>query len=422
VNSKKRSCRTRLWLIFAMLTTVVIIWNMSTHISDPDKQFSQSRHASREHATIGSEHKISVISGQEAATPGLVTDPVPSDQSASPLKKEQRNPTRKGRGKGKKTHVQTFATGQAPVLFIHYHKTGHDVSRLLARSIARHWHPRGHFINFAMNPSGRRVPYKSGCAPFDFSQYQYAVQAAPNLFCNVSHYLPEGTKIVHFVRDPVEMAISSYSYHSQNPPPEGWVIRHYPCNIENHILHHMAQMVNVNMEQIEKVIHLCKELLPDDYDRQYGKALRELPRDIGLRLETARFIISAGRVAGADLLRMGTNTKHLNDFQKIKHVSMSAFTGPNKNMTVAAILHFLFDTQVPQSVVDDIVADVTVDMKHVKTQGKAGKPTHVTRHKLTDEDREHMNRLLLMDPILSPVLHGVQGIHQELMQSTNAIK
>lgn len=54
------------------------------------------------------------------------------------------------------------------------------------------------------------------------------VQESPDLFCSDEAILEAmnaskgGTKIIHFVRNSFDMAMSNYFYHSQDPSPEKW--------------------------------------------------------------------------------------------------------------------------------------------------------------------------------------------------------
>ena len=166
--------------------------------------------------------------------------------------------------------------------------------------------------------------------------------------------------IIHLVRDPIEMVLSSYLYHSQEPTPEPWVHDHDPCRVDKELLDLLIPMHNNNTsgtgtgthilirrEDLENVIQLCERLMHRrDHDaaadtgtggsggnisgvgarvahnktrtisskrrQSYYKLLRTLPPTDGVRLAAAQFLIAKGqRSAGGDLLRMTNNIMRL---------------------------------------------------------------------------------------------------------------
>ena len=133
------------------------------------------------------------------------------------------------------------------ILMIHYHKTGFVLSRLL-RSHAithfTHYISRGAMnpsLNFTLPPPDKswgsiQQPRKftsSYCPnPFDLQRGTIHVQESPDFYCPVNEMgkillndeaiscgesKREGTKIIHFVRNPYSMALSNYYYHAQVP-------------------------------------------------------------------------------------------------------------------------------------------------------------------------------------------------------------
>lgn len=133
------------------------------------------------------------------------------------------------------------------ILMIHYHKTGFVLSRLLRSHAITHFtHYISHgdmnpSLNFTLPPPDKswgsiQQPRKftsSYCPnPFDLQRGMIHVQESPDFYCHVkemgrillndeaiSHgeLLREGTKIIHFVRNPYSMALSNYYYHAQLP-------------------------------------------------------------------------------------------------------------------------------------------------------------------------------------------------------------
>lgn len=127
--------------------------------------------------------------------------------------------------------------GQYRILMLHYHKTGFVLSRQL-RS-----HAVEHFATPSRQPETFRIPEKSwgsiqlprhheegtNCpGVFRLEGGTINVQESPDFYCDVEEMArvlldedevakTRGTKIVHFVRDPLSMALSNYYYHSQDP-------------------------------------------------------------------------------------------------------------------------------------------------------------------------------------------------------------
>ena len=129
--------------------------------------------------------------------------------------------------------------GQYRILMLHYHKTGFVLSRQLLRS-----HAVEHFATPSrQQPETFRIPEKSwgsiqlprhheegtSCPDvFRLEGGMINVQESPDFYCDVEEMArvlldedevarTRGTKIVHFVRDPLSMALSNYYYHSQDP-------------------------------------------------------------------------------------------------------------------------------------------------------------------------------------------------------------
>lgn len=75
---------------------------------------------------------------------------------------------------------------------------------------------------------GNRRPITNDGKEFKLKRGAIYIQESPDLYCNddeLSSALPSsmgGTKIIHLVRNPFEMTLSNYYYHSQDPSPERW--------------------------------------------------------------------------------------------------------------------------------------------------------------------------------------------------------
>ena len=132
------------------------------------------------------------------------------------------------------TVVSCYLPGEAQLsrkrqwIFIHYHKTGHD----LVNSVVD--------IFTGQVKASKYVPQKKRINILgqikDFHQDIVVLHAPDMLFdWNLIFQSKErDPRIVHFVREPYDMVMSGYLYHSQNPSPssESWerTLHFHPCS------------------------------------------------------------------------------------------------------------------------------------------------------------------------------------------------
>jgi hypothetical protein len=135
-----------------------------------------------------------------------------------------------------------FDPGSYAYLIVHYHKTGHHLSRQLRDFLvdgtdgAPISDGRENAFQHRMHERETGCPHSMVLNPGVIS-----VQAAPDFFCDTSvlaEYLlrsedatigKRGVKVVHLVRDPFSLAVSNWIYHAQYPTPELWVKSVDPC-------------------------------------------------------------------------------------------------------------------------------------------------------------------------------------------------
>ncbi|KAL3826973.1 hypothetical protein ACHAXA_000037 [Cyclostephanos tholiformis] len=153
----------------------------------------------------------------------------------------------------------SFDPGSYAYLIVHYHKTGHHLSRQL-----RDFLVAGTGNDVPPTSDGRDNAFRmrshepnTGCPRALFLHPGVvSVQAAPDFFCDPSvlaDYLlrnkgdgrdddydreganvgkKRGVKVIHLVRNPFSLAISNWIYHAQYPTPESWVKHVDPCTEE----------------------------------------------------------------------------------------------------------------------------------------------------------------------------------------------
>ena len=136
-----------------------------------------------------------------------------------------------------------FDPGSYAYLIVHYHKTGHHLSRQLRDFLVDG-------TDGAPVSDGRENAFQhrmhereTGCPrSMVLNPGVVSVQAAPDFFCDapvLAEYLlrsedattgkKRGVKVVHLVRDPFSLAVSNWIYHAQYPTPELWVKSVDPC-------------------------------------------------------------------------------------------------------------------------------------------------------------------------------------------------
>ena len=223
-----------------------------------------------------------------------------------------------------------------PPVFIHYHKTGHALTRSIVRSMG------------IVPITTRRVPLK--CMD------TLSIQTAPIVTS------PLSCPIVHFIRNPIDMIISGYLYHRQQPTPETWI-----------------RNVDICGSSGSHLWKLCTSMMRTSMN--YEQRLQELPEEKGVVLEALRGILSTNRYAGGDLKRMKMNIGLGSGFLNV--YMRDIFDHPEQ--TYRKIMEFIGAS-----------GDVQAWLGYHKS------PRHVTRNMKVNHT--HLSEALLSIPELSPYL------------------
>eukprot|EP00040_Diaphanoeca_grandis_P006357 m.37109 g.37109 ORF g.37109 m.37109 type:complete len:366 (-) comp17572_c0_seq1:24-1121(-) len=320
------------------------------------------------------------------------------------------------------------------LLFIHYHKTGHDVVHELIQQLNRHI---GTYFSGG-NIGPKRQHDEHGC-PSSFTTWvdpesqefwkiaPDQIQAAPSLFCDdLLSLWPPNVAIVHFIRDPHDMVLSGYLFHSQQPSPEIWATRGdlHPCAYDSDELKRMSAHVSVPWSQIENVVNLCETLFNRSQASTFHQALLTLSPEDGLRLEACRALIMASnrtsKRTGGDVLRMAANSLRLRSLgDRLFTTRTSEWLG-SPSIPTRAIVNFAFqNSSVPVSRFEKHISAVCDGMENsfsrLKNPSKdtrskfpiVKKSSHMTHKLLSNEQRASMQRLLKADSTLGPVLERV---------------
>jgi hypothetical protein len=391
------------------------------------------------------------------------------------------------------------------VLLIHYHKTGNQFIHGLIQNLNDTFQDNLHDIRVGENISpekvnrsetssllssssshgqqtverrpvdwrkhGRRNHNKTtGCPILDSNSYakdSVRTLTAPDFFCDLLQESqlppPINTKIVHFVRDPINMALSNYLYHSQNPTPEPWVKRpnFNPCKHDPAFFQYvLEELTNVTVHEIDKVYNMCMDYRYEGTSRKnkpraFYALLRDLPTFDGLRLATTQFIIAKNGESGADLLRMPNNIKRLQAWesgdrhpnQSILTVSMDQLIGDMKN-TIMNITNFIFSHNQNDTARLEIAETISGNMvkaykdkkeratkkpalsnftQHIQrgnttiVYGKQlrktdWKGTHVMQGVMNKSERQNLKRRLEEDEVLGPILLKMRAIVNAVLE------
>ncbi|KAL3763699.1 hypothetical protein ACHAWU_008021 [Discostella pseudostelligera] len=268
-----------------------------------------------------------------------------------------------------------------------------------------------------------------------------------------------GVKIVHLVRNPFQMALSNYLYHSQEPTPERWVHTDNPCeasydssenkSLASFVLPLLSSKTTITSEQLDAIVAMCHSLYQSNststssttmsgevnlISATFYEHLLKLNRFDGLRLATAQMVISSsaanGHLAGGDILRMGQNILQFENLLMLLSssstalipskmtkrrkfhlltLSMDDYTGI-KNTTIR-FLDFVFgDHGVPR----ELRVKGAEDFESSSNRSKKGQHVTLGKH----GDREELIQSLRDDSVLGPVLSEIEVLVEDALRKS----
>jgi len=322
-------------------------------------------------------------------------------------------------------------------IFIHYHKTGHDLARKLGQ-IFQLWPCNAIVFHSFL----RRIPLQNQLRLLQGTDV--AIVAAPDVQIpwNSSFLNQTNSKVsmVHFVRDPYDMIVSAYLYHSQSTPPgkEAWLKypTFDPCEADTSQLQHFAHFVGPSYGSVQFFMHLIQQglsLCTDIYKRHphlgangYSATLRSLSKEDGILLEAARSILN---VKGGDILRMAANALFEQRTQNNDSYRVFLKDFPVGNAThFARSSHKLFTHLMSSKTFNEVhfsdcidvatavqrsIASVFIPEKNA-TDAALDRSTHVTKNLISDDERRSLKLVLKTHRVFGPILNTVQSI---LLQS-----
>jgi len=317
--------------------------------------------------------------------------------------------------------------GSGLYLITHYHKTGSVVSHLVQSSIQLVTS-----INLITNLIIKKRQHDSDslCPFFPVGHNtvpSLGVWPAPDIFCDLKDdFFPQEMppKILHLVRNPFEMAVSGFLYHSQHPAPERWEADDLnQCESDLTVLSKASNITEIPLDDLRKTARLCREFYDSHNFKSYTEALRywEKEDDVNsLLMEASRGISSACPNAGGDILRMAFNVLML------ERSGIPTMTIPmqswisNPRETILKGLRFLFEDQISETTREKI-ADVFLEQSAEERASYHGK-RHITQNKVSRERRQELKKILHDHEVVGPILRRIQYIIQARMNKEGFIQ
>jgi hypothetical protein len=256
--------------------------------------------------------------------------------------------------------------------------------------------------------------------------------------------LARKAKIIHFVRNPFDMVMSNYLYHSQKPTPEEWVHRDDPCHAMYDDGKTLASNVlpsigtdEINEEYFSNIIKMCRSLFqskPSMRNSTFYEHLLELDAWDGLRLATAQMIAASGDannyLAGGDVARMANNIVKFKELQsympsdvEVLTLSTEEFIKSAGNSTMK-FLDFVFGAN------NTIISrekrwEAALSQQKGFDKMKKRSSSHITQSSTTEEkeNKEKLKELLHSDKDLAPILKLTESlVNEALSASTSSAK
>lgn len=321
------------------------------------------------------------------------------------------------------------AAQHPPVFIVHYHKTGAvasgELTTIISNVLAQ---------PCTDDPGPKRYHPPSGCFDYDFESEPFIRQAGPDFLCNVSEAYPADVKFFHLMRNPFDLAISSYLYHAEGQEATAKWSDDIICQTNMSTLPQFAQLTGVSLSDLQKVVALCNDLMDSTKGSgTYLERLQHQPHDIGLRLNTARATISFGTYhngpfdtagtqaigGGADELRIPANVVSLAQLPpgNVFNFYEPQWSDPDQVRSfVADVVDIMEPTMAPatkaqkEEEIMRIYCATSPLFNDDCTVAEDPEDEHVTSGELSDEERQKLLQMLRDDDVLGPVLLRVEQI------------
>mmetsp|Transcript_7691 Transcript_7691/g.17964 ORF Transcript_7691/g.17964 Transcript_7691/m.17964 type:complete len:435 (-) Transcript_7691:350-1654(-) len=351
-------------------------------------------------------------------------------------------------------------------VLIHYHKTGHDLSRKLRDLLleAKHRADGGLASNDRENTfMPRQHERDTGCPhALVLTPGMIHTQASPDFFCNPKilekkllrndnmngkvFKNKKGVKVIHLVRNPFTMSVSNLNYHAQFPTPENWVKNSDfdPCSREGwYKTQTLADLVASTLfigehpimrhDDFEKLFQICTSIFhgKGQPDWTFHTHLRQgTPLD-ALALATAQLVGQAR--SGGDLLRMANNIIKFREVERLEeHVRTSAHlpSAPRDRMiqvltlsmddfirepkkSAERFLNFALEDSVADTVKFGVAADYERQYREMVKQGGE----HITHGHENDKigNTEPLYQFLREDEVFGRILGNIENLVNDVI-------
>lgn len=321
--------------------------------------------------------------------------------------------------------VDQAASHHSPAFIITYHKSGWEASSQLSTAIQTVLrHP------LRRDPEPKRCHPPSGCFDYDVKAGAgFIWQSGPELLCDVRKAYPADLKIFHLLRNPFDLALSSYLYHADGSEFTAHWTDGSICLTNSSTLPQFAQLTGVSLSDLRKVVALCNDLMNSTKGSgTYLERLQHQPQDVGLRLNTARTIISfgfdasenaMGQGGGADQLRMPANIVSLSRLPRgnVMNFYEPQWSDADQVRALASDIVDVLEPAMPHATKTQKQQDIMTEYCHTSpllndncTAVEHPKSLHVTRTKLSSQERQQLMQMLREDDTLGPVLVRVEQV------------
>jgi len=286
------------------------------------------------------------------------------------------------------------------LVFIHYHKTGNQLTPQLKEGIQKY--KRLGLSNNAARLGGKRI-CPCGALPCE-EQGGSTIWNAPEMSLRPSP-MPPCYAFLHMVRDPAKWAVSFYDYHRAGHEENAWV--DYVPNCTAGLPTH-ASALELSAPLLDATVAACAALVTPGHN--FFRHLRDLPEEDGLRLVALLMILGGTKPGHDSHLPTGELGRSAANLRKMQET-------PQARVLNMLMDDFITRPAVAMSEVSDFVTNLTMGDRGERARVQASlanqmaqrqtavlrKPTnHMTFQRRSHEQKEALLLHLDSDPVLAP--------------------
>ena len=292
------------------------------------------------------------------------------------------------------------------LIFLHYHKTGHDLSRTLAIS--------GFQVSFKKfkrtNPAQFVI---DACSPSAESSAPILVAAAVDFGTQWNDWwYSHPIQMVHFVRDPVDWTVSAYLYHVQQPIPKPervWMRHPQGPSACHRNMTNISQKHILSNDTLSLVAELCRNLTT--VSLSWASQLEVLSEQDGIRLEAARGILGSDHGDLALMMQQLEASRHVPDVITFR---LSDFTDSKQYFQSSVRMLCIFGQDILHTQNRTINRCVKDSLKHGWIDKEKIHSEHITSNQRSTSELYRLKQLLLDDPVLGQPLRNMQQFLQQV--------